>query len=150
MEPESIETRLRRLEDREEIRQLLIEYGRTLDRRDFEAFSKLFARDAEYTGGGGTGAIKGPEAIGKFLEEHGSKMHDSSRHAIKAVRIGFGVIWIPSRQLLHSTLRVLMAPSPADRKINPAFGDTFLIGPIAGSGNPVLCQAIVINNLKVF
>jgi uncharacterized protein (TIGR02246 family) len=69
MEPESIETRLLRLEDREEIRELLIEYGRTLDRRDFEAFSKLFARDAEYTGGGGAGAVKGPEAIGKFLEE---------------------------------------------------------------------------------
>ncbi|MBN2317973.1 MAG: nuclear transport factor 2 family protein [Acidobacteria bacterium] len=69
MESESMETRLRRLEDREEIRQLLIEYGRTLDRRNFEAFSKLFARNAEYTGGGGTGAVKGPEAIGRFMEE---------------------------------------------------------------------------------
>ena len=69
MESESIEKRLRRLEDREEIRQLLIEYGRTLDRRDFEGFAKLFARDAEYTGGGGSGAVKGPEAIGKFMEE---------------------------------------------------------------------------------
>ena len=69
MKSESIETRLQRLEDREEIRQLLIEYGRTLDRRDFQEFSKLFSRDAEYAGGGGGSAIKGPEAIGKFLEE---------------------------------------------------------------------------------
>jgi len=69
MVSESIETRLRRLEDREEIRQLLIEYGRTLDQRDFKGFSGLFARDAEYKGGGGGSAVKGPEAISRFLEE---------------------------------------------------------------------------------
>ena len=34
----SVETRLRMLEDREEIRRLMIEYGRTLDQRDFNAF----------------------------------------------------------------------------------------------------------------
>jgi uncharacterized protein (TIGR02246 family) len=56
------------LEDREEIRHLLIEYGRTLDKRDFVAFSKLFAESAEYVGGAGT-AIKGPSAIAKSLEE---------------------------------------------------------------------------------
>jgi hypothetical protein len=39
---QSIETRLRALEDREEIRQLLINYGRTLDQRNFAAFAKLF------------------------------------------------------------------------------------------------------------
>ncbi len=64
-----IENRLRRLEDREEIRQLLVEYGRTLDRRDFVGFSKLFAENAEYTGGGGMGVTKGPAAIGKLLED---------------------------------------------------------------------------------
>jgi len=66
---ESTEARLRRLEDKEEIRQLLVSYGRTLDQRDFEAFSKLFARDAEYIGGGGTGAVKGGAAIAKSLED---------------------------------------------------------------------------------
>jgi uncharacterized protein (TIGR02246 family) len=69
MEPESMEARLKRLEDREEIRQVLIEYGRTLDRRDFEGFSRLFARNAEYVGGGGTGVVKGPEAICAFIEK---------------------------------------------------------------------------------
>lgn len=64
----SVETRLRMLEDREEIRRLMIEYGRTLDQRDFNAFSKLFAQDAEYGGGGGSGITKGPEAIAKLLE----------------------------------------------------------------------------------
>jgi len=66
---EPMESRLRRLEDREEIRRLLVDYGRTLDQRDFGAFAGLFAEDAEYAGGGGTDAIKGAAAIGKSLEE---------------------------------------------------------------------------------
>jgi len=65
----SIEDRLRILEDREEIRQLLIEYGRALDQRDFGALSKLFCEDAEYLGGGSLSAIKGPPAIAKFVED---------------------------------------------------------------------------------
>jgi len=64
----SIETRLRVLEDKEEIRQLLIDYGRTLDRRDFGAFAKLFAENAEYVGGAAA-SVKGPAAIAKSLEE---------------------------------------------------------------------------------
>lgn len=64
----SVEARIRVLEDREEIRQLLIDYGRTLDRRDFEAFAKLFTDDAEYVGGAAS-AIKGPAAIAKSLED---------------------------------------------------------------------------------
>lgn len=66
---QSIEARLRALEDREEIRQLLNEYGRTLDQRDFAAFSKLFVDNAEYLGGGTIHAVKGPAAIARFVEE---------------------------------------------------------------------------------
>jgi uncharacterized protein (TIGR02246 family) len=66
---ESAEARLRSLEDREEIRTLMIEYGRTLDQRDFAGFSKLFAQDAEYGGGGSNVMTKGPEAIAKLLED---------------------------------------------------------------------------------
>jgi hypothetical protein len=65
---QSTEARLRALEDREEIRQLLIEYGRTLDRRDFTAFSRLFTEDAEYKGGATTG-IRGSAAIARLLQE---------------------------------------------------------------------------------
>jgi hypothetical protein len=65
---QSIEARLQVLEDREEIRQLLINYGRTLDRRDFAAFSRLFSENAEYGGGAGT-TVKGPAAIARSLEE---------------------------------------------------------------------------------
>ena len=59
--------RVRALEDREAIRTLWAEYGRTLDARDFAAFSQLFARDAEFVGGGPP--ARGPAAIGAFLEK---------------------------------------------------------------------------------
>jgi ketosteroid isomerase-like protein len=63
-----MQRRLQVLEDREEIRALLIEYGRTLDARDFRAFSELFARDGG-TWDGGMGVAQGPEAIRKLMEE---------------------------------------------------------------------------------
>src|SRR5690606_23261912 len=44
--------RLAQLEHREQIRQLLVDYGAALDRRDFAAFVALFAEDVEYAGGG--------------------------------------------------------------------------------------------------
>jgi uncharacterized protein (TIGR02246 family) len=64
---QALTTRLDALEAREAIRALWAEYGRTLDARDFVAFSKLFARNAEF--GSGPGAAKGPAAIGAFLEK---------------------------------------------------------------------------------
>ena len=63
----TVASRLDALEARESIRALWAEYGRTLDARDFVAFSKLFARNAEF--GSGPGAAKGPAAIGAFLEK---------------------------------------------------------------------------------
>jgi uncharacterized protein (TIGR02246 family) len=65
----SMEARLQALEDREEIRQLMIGYGRTLDQRDFAGFAKLFTQDAEYGGGGSNGMTKGSEAIARLLED---------------------------------------------------------------------------------
>ena len=61
-------SRVQALEDREAIRALWADYGRTLDARDFAAFSRLFARDAEFVGGPGSPA-RGPAAIGAFLEK---------------------------------------------------------------------------------
>ena len=62
------EIRLQRLEDREAIRELLMDYGRFLDQRDFASFSQLFAeKDGEWNGGMGT--AKGPQAIRRLMEE---------------------------------------------------------------------------------
>ena len=64
----SIKDRLRHLEDREEIRRVLMDYGRFLDRRDFESFARLFAeKDGEWIGG--MGKAKGRQAILDLMEE---------------------------------------------------------------------------------
>ena len=65
---ETDKARLQRLEDREEIRQLTMDYGRFLDKRDWASFSRLFAeKDGEWTGG--MGSAKGPQAIRKLMED---------------------------------------------------------------------------------
>jgi len=65
--PDDLAARVERLEAQEAIRNLWAAYGRTLDARDFVAFSKLFARNAEF--GSGPAAAKGPAAIGAQLEK---------------------------------------------------------------------------------
>ena len=42
-------------EDRAAIHHLLVDYGRTLDARDFDGFAALFSRDGVYVAGGGVG-----------------------------------------------------------------------------------------------
>lgn len=63
----SVEARLQRFEDKEEITQLLLDYGRHLDNRDFAAYSSLFAKDGEWVGG--FGQVQGPAAIKAFMEK---------------------------------------------------------------------------------
>lgn len=67
MSCEEIEARLKKLEDREEIRRLLHDYGSRLDSGDFEGFSQLFAEQGEWIGG--MGAARTPAAIRKLMEE---------------------------------------------------------------------------------
>ena len=63
-----LESRLQRLEDVEEIRAVLTDYGRFLDARDFASYSRLFAKDGEWVGG--LGIVKGPAAIQAFMEKN--------------------------------------------------------------------------------
>ena len=65
---DSVSARLQRFEDKEEIQNLLLDYGRHLDSRDFAAYSSLFARDGEWVGGFGT-ASGGPAGIKAFMEK---------------------------------------------------------------------------------
>src|SRR5262245_59488952 len=64
----SLLARIQRLEDLEEIRILLLDYGRFLDARDFGAYSRLFAKDGEWVGG--FGSVQGPAAIQTFMEKN--------------------------------------------------------------------------------
>jgi uncharacterized protein (TIGR02246 family) len=50
-------------EDRAEIHHLLVDYGRTLDARDFDGFAALFAHDGVYVAGGsGATPLSGEQA----------------------------------------------------------------------------------------
>lgn len=62
----AVAARLRRLEDADEIRLLLASYGECLDRRDFVAYSELFAEDGELVAP--LGEARGREAIRALLE----------------------------------------------------------------------------------
>ena len=60
--------RIQRLEDIDAVRTVLINYGRYLDARDFGSYSRLFAKDGEWSGGLGT--VKGPAEIQAFMEKN--------------------------------------------------------------------------------
>src|SRR5947207_4189985 len=60
--------RVQHLEDIESIRLVLMNYGRFLDARDFQSYSRLFAKDGEWSGGLGT--VKGPAEIQAFMEKN--------------------------------------------------------------------------------
>jgi hypothetical protein len=63
---EALTATVRRLEDIQAISNVLIEYGRALDSRDFKAYSALFAKDGSWSGGLGT-ISGGPQAIYDFM-----------------------------------------------------------------------------------
>jgi hypothetical protein len=65
--PPASDARLQRIDDHIAIERLLLDYGRTLDARDFKAYSELFAKDGEWKGGFGT--FKGPAAIQEAMEK---------------------------------------------------------------------------------
>ena len=65
VETHELEARLRVLEAKEEIRNLLQEYRRTLDIRDMRAFSALFAANGSWAGA--SGEATGPEGIYAML-----------------------------------------------------------------------------------
>ncbi|HUK32852.1 MAG TPA: nuclear transport factor 2 family protein [Vicinamibacterales bacterium] len=58
---------VQRLQDTEDIRNVLIRYGRLLDARDLEGYANLFARDGEWSGGFGDGK-GGPVGILAFMK----------------------------------------------------------------------------------
>lgn len=58
---QEISAEMRELRDRAAIHQLLMDYGRTLDQRDFGAFADLFTQDGEY--GAAASMARGPADI---------------------------------------------------------------------------------------
>ena len=84
---QALAARVETLEAQEAIRQLWADYGRTLDARDFAAFSTLWAREATYGGTPAAPGAKGPAAIGAFLEKAlGTTYPDSKGTSISTSR----------------------------------------------------------------
>ena len=66
-EPANLAARVQRIEDHEAIERLLMEYGRSLDNRDFATYSHLFASNGEWSGS--FGSFRGPAAIQAAMEK---------------------------------------------------------------------------------
>jgi 3-phenylpropionate/cinnamic acid dioxygenase small subunit len=65
--PATLEQRIRLIEDRQAIERVLLDYGRTLDARDFAAYAALFAPTGEWQGA--LGVYKGPKDIQAAMEK---------------------------------------------------------------------------------
>jgi uncharacterized protein (TIGR02246 family) len=63
----SLAARVQVLEDREEIRALILAYGQAHDHRDYRTFASLFATNGEWIGG--LGSAIGPDAIFALLDK---------------------------------------------------------------------------------
>ena len=63
----TLASRVQVLEDREEIRALILAYGQAHDHRDYRTFASLFAANGEWIGGLGT--AKGPDAIFALMDK---------------------------------------------------------------------------------
>lgn len=63
---EALAERVQMLEDREEIRALIMTYGDAHDNRDYRTFSTLFAEEGEWVGG--LGSARGPDAIFELMD----------------------------------------------------------------------------------
>jgi uncharacterized protein (TIGR02246 family) len=64
---EALAARVQVLEDREEIRALILAYGQAHDHRDYKMFASLFATNGEWVGG--LGSAKGPDAIFALMDK---------------------------------------------------------------------------------
>jgi uncharacterized protein (TIGR02246 family) len=81
--PESVAKRLRALEDREAIRELIARYGPLADSGDAAGVAALFAKDGVYAVGG-MGEAKGRAAIAALISGpvHQSLMTDGCAHIL--------------------------------------------------------------------
>lgn len=89
----ALEAQIRRIDDERQIRALMVSYGQYLDSLDFENYSKLFARDGEWSGLlGEFTTVKGPAAIREAMERAFAERiydpdHITNVHLITNVRI---------------------------------------------------------------
>ena len=64
----ALKARVQEVQDRQEIAQLVVEYGHLLDTHDLVGYSNLFAKEGEWIGG--FGRAKGPQAILAMMNKY--------------------------------------------------------------------------------
>jgi hypothetical protein len=74
MEPNKLETRLRILEDTEEIKKLHLTYMNSLIKADWDAVDECFAENCA-TEFPGTGVQRGKAEVSKYFREHVARSH---------------------------------------------------------------------------
>lgn len=87
----ALQARIERLEARDAIERLIVEYGRAIDERDFDAYVGLFAPDGAWIGG--MGAFEGQGEIRGMLEQYfqpGPPERLTSFHLISNIMIDLG------------------------------------------------------------
>jgi ketosteroid isomerase-like protein len=115
----SLETRMQRMEDEKDIRELLVEYGRRLDARDCRGYAELFARDGEWLGG--MGRAKGPAGIEAMLVKGlGAVAPDYQNHENFHILTNFQIAVDGDRATAYS--RVLYLVKNADNTPAPSRG----------------------------
>lgn len=89
----SLEERVQRAEDVQQITNLVIDYGLYLDTKDFERYAGLFAREGTWSGGTTDFVpVKGPAAIRATMEKaFAERVYDPDRitnvHLVTNIRI---------------------------------------------------------------
>lgn len=85
MAPTSKAERLiRELHDRALIRELLMRYGRAVDRQDIDAVAACFTSDAQYDGSLGKGTVKRMlDALREVMQRYEKTMHLLGTHLIE-------------------------------------------------------------------
>jgi SnoaL-like domain len=101
---EALSVKVKSLEDIQEISNVLIDYGRALDSRDFKAYSALFAKDGSWSGGLGT-VSGGPPAIYDFMTSRiggGRQSNSGDGNATTGRAQGGGVGFGPTYHIMSS------------------------------------------------
>lgn len=104
--------------DRAAIHKLLLDYGATLDRRDFDGFGRLFAKDGTYGPGEGGDANGGPaiaEGMRKVFEKNAMGFRAPNFH------IFFNeVVTLDDGDHAHATSMSLYMVPDAENRPSPA------------------------------
>lgn len=117
---DALKAQVQQTQDRQDIQQLIVEYGHLLDTRDLVGYSNLFAREGEWVGGFGT--AKGPKAILAMMNKYiGTAPYDPKNvngfHLLTNI-----IVHLEGRDRATAWSRIVYMVRNKDNKPVPAMG----------------------------